>query len=40
MIEAIHDLPSHLRKRVASALELGILVMPYSVASVRAVVCM
>jgi phosphatidylserine/phosphatidylglycerophosphate/cardiolipin synthase-like enzyme len=40
MIEAIHDLPSHLRKRVASALELGILVMPYSVASVRAVVGM
>jgi phosphatidylserine/phosphatidylglycerophosphate/cardiolipin synthase-like enzyme len=37
MIEAIHDLPSHLRKRLASALESGLLTMPYSVASVRSV---
>ena len=40
MIEAIQDLPSHLRKRVASALELGLLKMPFSVASVRSVLGM
>jgi phosphatidylserine/phosphatidylglycerophosphate/cardiolipin synthase-like enzyme len=40
MIEAIHDLPSHLRKRVASALESGLLTMPYAVASVRSVLGM
>lgn len=40
MIEAIHDLPSHLRKRVASALESGLLTMPFSVASVRSVLGM
>ncbi|MBM4185429.1 MAG: phospholipase [Gemmatimonadetes bacterium] len=37
MIEVIHDLPSHLRKRVASALESGLLTMPFSVPSVRSV---
>ncbi|MBM4437390.1 MAG: phospholipase [Actinobacteria bacterium] len=37
MIVAIHDLPSHLRKRVASALESGLLTMPFSVPSVRSV---
>lgn len=40
MIEAIHDLPSHLRKRAASALESGLLTMPFSVASVRSVLGM
>jgi phosphatidylserine/phosphatidylglycerophosphate/cardiolipin synthase-like enzyme len=40
MIEAIHDLPSHLRKRVASALESELLAMPYSAASVRSVLGM
>ena len=40
MIEAVHDLPSHLRKRVASALESGLLTMPYSVASVLSVLGM
>ena len=35
MTEHIHDLPSHLRKRVASALESGLLAMPYTATSVR-----
>jgi phosphatidylserine/phosphatidylglycerophosphate/cardiolipin synthase-like enzyme len=37
MIEAIHDLPSHLRKRLASALQSGLLTAPYSAASLRSV---
>jgi len=37
MIEGLHDLPSHLRKRLASALESGLLAMPYPVAAVRSV---
>jgi len=38
VIEALLDLPSHLRARLASALEAGVLVPPYSSAAVRAVV--
>ena len=37
MIDALLDLPSHLRERLASALESGLLVAPHSVASLRSV---
>lgn len=40
MIEAIHDLPSHLRKRLVRALESGLLTTPYSVSSLRSVLGM
>jgi phosphatidylserine/phosphatidylglycerophosphate/cardiolipin synthase-like enzyme len=40
MMEAIHELPTHLRKRIASALESGLLAMPFSLASVRSVLGM
>ena len=40
MTDALQDLPSHLRKRVASALESGLLAPPYTAASVRAVLGM
>jgi phosphatidylserine/phosphatidylglycerophosphate/cardiolipin synthase-like enzyme len=35
MIDALLDLPSHLRERLASALKSGLLAAPYSVSSVR-----
>jgi phosphatidylserine/phosphatidylglycerophosphate/cardiolipin synthase-like enzyme len=35
MIEALFDLPSHLRERLAGALEAGLLVAPHSSASLR-----
>ncbi len=37
MIDALLDLPDHLRKRLASALESGILAGPYSASSLRSV---
>lgn len=37
MIDEILDLPAHLRKRLASALESGLLAKPYSVVSLRSV---
>jgi len=37
MIEALRDLPSHLRKRLVSALQTGILTAPYSANSLRSV---
>jgi len=37
MIEALHDLPSHLRKRLAAALETGALGEPYPVAAMATV---
>jgi len=37
MIDALLDLPDHLRKRLASALESGILTGPYSASSLRSV---
>jgi phosphatidylserine/phosphatidylglycerophosphate/cardiolipin synthase-like enzyme len=37
MIEDLLDLPSHLRARLASALETGVLVAPYSLTSLRGV---
>ena len=37
MIEALVDLPAHLRKRLASALESGLLTAPYSTTSLRSV---
>lgn len=37
MIEALLDLPAHLRKRVASALESGLLAAPFSATSLRSV---
>lgn len=37
MIAALRDLPSHLRKRVASALRSGLITTPYSAASLRSV---
>jgi phosphatidylserine/phosphatidylglycerophosphate/cardiolipin synthase-like enzyme len=37
MIEALLDLPTHLRKRVASALASGLLAAPYSATSLRSV---
>ncbi len=37
MIDALLDLPSHLRERLASALKSGLLVAPHSVASLRSV---
>ena len=37
MIDALLDLPSHLRERLASALESGLLVAPHSAASLRSV---
>jgi len=37
MIEGLRDVPSHLRKRLASALESGLLATPYSIASLRSV---
>jgi hypothetical protein len=37
MIEALLDLPTHLRKRLALALESGSLAFPCSVTSVRSV---
>ncbi len=37
MIDALLDLPDHLRKRLASALDSGILAQPYSVATLRSV---
>jgi phosphatidylserine/phosphatidylglycerophosphate/cardiolipin synthase-like enzyme len=37
MINEILDLPAHLRKRLASALESGLLTKPYSVVSLRSV---
>jgi phosphatidylserine/phosphatidylglycerophosphate/cardiolipin synthase-like enzyme len=38
MSDALLDLPSHLRQRLASALRSGLLAPPYAVASVRSVV--
>ncbi len=38
MIDALLDLPAHLRQRLASALESGLLGPPYALASVRSVV--
>lgn len=38
MIEALLDLPAHLRKRIASALASGLLSSPYSATSVRSVI--
>ncbi len=37
MIEALLDLPAHLSKRLASALDSGVLGTPYSLASLRSV---
>jgi len=37
MIEGLRDVPSHLRKRLASALESGLLTTPYSTASLKSV---
>ncbi len=37
MIDALLDLPDHLRKRLASALDSGFLAPPYSVATLRSV---
>ena len=37
MIDALLALPAHLRKRLTSALESGLLAAPYSAASLRAV---
>lgn len=37
MIDALLDLPSHLRERLASALESGLLAVPYSAPSLRSV---
>src|SRR5262249_34141602 len=37
MIDAVLDLPGHLRKRLVSALESGALALPYSAASLRSV---
>ena len=37
MIDALLDLPAHLRKRLANALESGLLATPYSAASLRSV---
>ena len=37
MIEALLDLPAHLRKRVASALASGLLAAPYSATSLKSV---
>ncbi|MBK8688711.1 MAG: hypothetical protein IPN24_09810 [Betaproteobacteria bacterium] len=37
MIEGLRDVPSHLRKRLASALESGLLTTPYSIASLKSV---
>ncbi len=37
MIDALLDLPDHLRKRLASALESGLLARPYSASSLRSV---
>src|SRR5262245_49086703 len=37
MIDALLDMPAHLRKRVARALEAALLVTPYSAGSVRSV---
>ena len=37
MIDALLDLPAHLRERLASALESGLLAAPYSAASLRSV---
>src|SRR5262245_40317332 len=38
MIDALLDLPPHIRKRLASALESGSLALPYSPASLQSVV--
>lgn len=38
MIDALLDLPDHLRKRLASALDSGLLAAPYSAATLRSVV--
>ncbi len=38
MIEALLDLPAHLRQRLAAALQTGLLAPPYSAVSVRSVV--
>lgn len=40
MIEGLRDVPSHLRKRLTSALESGLLTTPYSPASLRSVLGM
>jgi phosphatidylserine/phosphatidylglycerophosphate/cardiolipin synthase-like enzyme len=37
VIDALLDMPSHLRKRLVSALEAGLLVTPFSAASLRSV---
>ena len=37
MIGPIFDLPAHLRMRLVSAIESGLLATPYSIASVRSV---
>ena len=37
MTQAVLDLPSHLRKRLASALETGLLTPPYAASTLRAV---
>ena len=37
MIETLLDLPTHLRKRITTALESGLLATPYSTASLRSV---
>ena len=40
MIEGLRDVPSHLRKRLVSALESGLLTAPYSSASLQSVLGM
>lgn len=40
MIEALHDMPLHLRKRLTSAIESGLLATPYTTASLRSVLGM
>src|SRR4051812_34582315 len=37
MIDALLDLPPHLRDRLANALEAGVVTTPYSLASLRAI---
>jgi cardiolipin synthase len=38
MIDALIDLPPHLRERLASALDAGLLASPYSIGSLRSVI--
>src|SRR5437868_6306225 len=38
MIDALIDLPSHLRERLANALKSGLITAPYSASSVRSII--